>query len=92
MDRRQFLATSPAFFAALALSAKTVNALPVGFPRRPKQWHYFEFLARDGSVEGYCTTNNDRFYRNDWFTRRIDRERYEELVKYFRDKDIVRVG
>lgn len=32
MDRREFLATSPAFFAALALGAKSAGALPVGFP------------------------------------------------------------
>ena len=32
MNRRHFLATSPAFLAALAVSAKAAGALPVGWP------------------------------------------------------------
>lgn len=36
MLRRHFLMTSPAFLAALALSAKAVGVLPVGFPEEPK--------------------------------------------------------
>lgn len=36
MERRTFLATSPAFFAALAVSARAAGALPVGFPGEGK--------------------------------------------------------